>query len=253
MACGASEHLTTVTTGSDNAAGSAKSANILSVSFLLSPCLIPTTVWSRGQALRRRFVEHCSWERSAPTVKDPNSDTGHEMFAARRLPLLSIQGTETALIKGVPTAIAGTAVAQTASPEPRASVLVDPHVSVRGSLASATACTPSISCRALRRQSAEIRTGCTNEGPSGSVRGVSRTAISLPGSDRAASSERRRRLLCDRSVNGRIWLVCAFDVDCRYFGSHCPEIRRELPTMVHRVANRDVKVGDCRIVAQVEI
>lgn len=106
-----------------------------------------------------------------------------------------------------------------------------------------------ISGSALRRQSSEIRTGSTNECPSGSVHGVSRTVISLPGSDRAARSERRR----DRSVNGRIWLVCAFDVDCRYFGSHCPEIRRELPAMVHRVANRDVKVGDRRIVAQVEI
>ena len=27
---------------------------------------------ARGQALRRRFVEHCSWESSAPTLKDPN-------------------------------------------------------------------------------------------------------------------------------------------------------------------------------------
>jgi len=36
---------------------------------------LPYTQYSlvaRGQALRRRFVEHCSWESSAPTVKDPN-------------------------------------------------------------------------------------------------------------------------------------------------------------------------------------
>ena len=36
---------------------------------------LPYTHYSlvaRDQALRRRFVEHCSWERSAPTVKDPN-------------------------------------------------------------------------------------------------------------------------------------------------------------------------------------
>src|SRR5215469_3166345 len=83
---------------------------------------------------------------------------------------------------GVPTTIAGTVVAQTASPEPTASVLVDPHACARGSLASATACAPSLSRRSLCRQSSEIRTGCANERPSGSIRGVSRTVISLPGS-----------------------------------------------------------------------
>ena len=36
---------------------------------------LPYTHYSlvaRGQALRRRFVEHYSWESSAPTLKDPN-------------------------------------------------------------------------------------------------------------------------------------------------------------------------------------
>jgi hypothetical protein len=33
-----------------------------------------------------------------------------------------------------------------------------------------------------RRKSSEIRTGCANERPSGSVRGVPRTVVSLPGS-----------------------------------------------------------------------
>jgi len=44
------------------------------VSFLPAFSL-PYTHYSlvaRGQALRRRFVEHCSWESSAPTLKDPN-------------------------------------------------------------------------------------------------------------------------------------------------------------------------------------
>jgi hypothetical protein len=27
---------------------------------------------ARCQALRRRFVEHCSWEEATPTLKDPN-------------------------------------------------------------------------------------------------------------------------------------------------------------------------------------
>src|SRR6516164_9135574 len=75
---------------------------------------------------------------------------------------------------GVPRAIAGTVVAQIASPEPEASVLVDSHARARGSLASATACAPSIPCSSLLRQTSEIRTGCANERPSGSVRGVSR-------------------------------------------------------------------------------
>src|ERR1700756_90188 len=76
--------------------------------------------------------------------------------------------------RGVPTAVAGTVVAQDASPEPEASVLVEPHARVRGSLASATASAPSLPRSSLRRQSSAIRTGCANERPSGSVRGVSR-------------------------------------------------------------------------------
>jgi hypothetical protein len=27
---------------------------------------------AHGQALRRRFEEHCSWEEATPTLKDPN-------------------------------------------------------------------------------------------------------------------------------------------------------------------------------------
>src|SRR5215472_4878205 len=75
---------------------------------------------------------------------------------------------------GVPTAIAGTVVAPVASPKPEASVLVDPHACVRGSLASATACAPSLPRGSLCRQSSAIRTGCAKKRPSGSVRGVSR-------------------------------------------------------------------------------
>src|SRR3974377_1999982 len=76
--------------------------------------------------------------------------------------------------RGVPTTLAGTVVAQTASPEPKASVLVDPHAGVRGSLASAAARAPPLSRSSLRRQTSAIRTGCAKERPSGSVRGVSR-------------------------------------------------------------------------------
>src|SRR5215472_13090602 len=75
--------------------------------------------------------------------------------------------------RGVSTALAGTVVAQVASPEPEASVLVDPHACVRGLLASATARAPSLSRASLCRQSSAIRTGCAKKRPSGS-RGVSR-------------------------------------------------------------------------------
>jgi hypothetical protein len=41
----------------------------------LPPLSLPYTHYSllmRCQALRRRFVEHCSWEEAAPSLKDPN-------------------------------------------------------------------------------------------------------------------------------------------------------------------------------------
>jgi hypothetical protein len=44
--------------------------------FTFLPCFsLPYTQYSlltRCQALRRRFVEHCSWEEATPTLKDPN-------------------------------------------------------------------------------------------------------------------------------------------------------------------------------------
>jgi hypothetical protein len=44
--------------------------------FTFLPLLsLPYTHYSlltRCQALRRRFVEHCSWEEATPTLKDPN-------------------------------------------------------------------------------------------------------------------------------------------------------------------------------------
>src|SRR5260370_5826630 len=39
-------------------------------------------------------------------------------------------------------------------------------------MASSTACAPSLSGCSLRRHSSEIRTGCANQRPSGSVRGA---------------------------------------------------------------------------------
>src|SRR5215469_11131616 len=76
--------------------------------------------------------------------------------------------------RGVPTATAGTVVAQTAAPEPEAPVLVDPHARIRGPLASATARATSLSRGSLCRQSPAIRPGRAQYRPSGSVREVSR-------------------------------------------------------------------------------
>src|SRR5437016_12542138 len=50
-------------------------------------------------------------------------------------------------------------------------------------MAPSTTSAPSLPRDSLYRQSSAIRTGCANERPSGSVRGVSRTVISLPGSN----------------------------------------------------------------------
>src|SRR6266700_313649 len=73
MAGDASKHMTTVMTGSSTAAACANSANKLSLSFPLSPCPTPHySLVTRSQALRRRFVQHCSWENAAPALKDPN-------------------------------------------------------------------------------------------------------------------------------------------------------------------------------------
>jgi Domain of unknown function (DUF6431) len=50
--------------------------NLCELTFSFLPAFsLPYTHFSlvaRSEALRRRFVEHCSWESSAPTVKDPN-------------------------------------------------------------------------------------------------------------------------------------------------------------------------------------
>jgi hypothetical protein len=50
-------------------------------------------------------------------------------------------------------------------------------------LASSTASTPSLSRGSLRRQPSAIRTGCANERPSGSARGVPGRLVSLPRSN----------------------------------------------------------------------
>jgi hypothetical protein len=42
---------------------------------VLPPFSLPYTHYSllaRSQALRRRFIEHCSWEAAAPLIKDPD-------------------------------------------------------------------------------------------------------------------------------------------------------------------------------------
>src|ERR1700733_4410691 len=53
-------------------------------------------------------------------------------------------------------------------------------IDVTQPMVSSTARAPSISCRSLCRQSSEIRTGCANQRPSGSVRGEASTRLTVP-------------------------------------------------------------------------
>src|SRR5215469_16846060 len=75
---------------------------------------------------------------------------------------------------GLSESLAGAVVAKPSSPEPATPPLVDSDDRAARTMDPATMCAPSLSCRSLCRYSSEIRTGCANERPSGSVRGVSR-------------------------------------------------------------------------------
>ena len=50
--------------------------NLCELTFTFLPAFSLTythySLVARSEALRRRFVEHCSWESAAPTLKDPN-------------------------------------------------------------------------------------------------------------------------------------------------------------------------------------
>src|SRR5580692_3413062 len=65
-------------------------------------------------------------------------------------------------------------VAYYSPPKPEAPDQLDAHARPGYALASSTACAPSLSGCSLRRHSSEIRTGCANQRPSGSVRGATR-------------------------------------------------------------------------------
>src|SRR5260370_10428471 len=80
----------------------------------------------------------------------------------------------------VPAPGAGLLVAYYSPPEPETQNQLDPDARLGAALASSTGCAPSFPRCSLRRYSSEIRTGCANERPSGSVRGVPGTLVSLP-------------------------------------------------------------------------
>jgi hypothetical protein len=102
--------------------------------------------------------------------------------------------------RGIPRTIAGTVVAQTAAPEPKGSLLVEPYACTGPPMATCTPTAPSLSRGSLCRQSSAIRTGCANERPSGSVRGVPRGVVSLPGSYRQRVSGGPARYNCGNGV-----------------------------------------------------
>src|SRR5260370_25034348 len=77
---------------------------------------------------------------------------------------------------------AGALVAYSSPTEPETPDLVDAHPRVGSAMDSSTASAPSLSGRSLRRHSSEIRTGCANKRPSGSVRGA--TSNGCPYRDR---------------------------------------------------------------------
>src|SRR5580700_3575891 len=65
-------------------------------------------------------------------------------------------------------------VAYYSPPKPEAPDQLDTHACPGYAMASSTACAPPLSGCSLRRHSSEIRTGCANQRPSGSVRGATR-------------------------------------------------------------------------------
>src|SRR5882672_10068156 len=83
-------------------------------------------------------------------------------------------------------------VAYPSPSEPETPGLVDAHSCFGSAMASSTANAPSLSRRSLRRQSSEIRTGCANKRPSGSVRGA--TSDGCPYRDRQTWSPDMRSL-----------------------------------------------------------
>src|ERR1700680_4542798 len=65
-------------------------------------------------------------------------------------------------------------VANYSSPESETPDLMDTHSRFGSAMAFSTARAPPLSCCTLCRHSSEIRTGCANQRPSGSVRGAAR-------------------------------------------------------------------------------
>ena len=84
-------------------------------------------------------------------------------------------------------------VANYSSPEPETPDLMDTHSRFGSAMAPSTACAPSLSGCTLRRHSSEIRTGCANQRPPGSVRGVPRRVVSLPRSPTIIQARFRSR------------------------------------------------------------
>jgi hypothetical protein len=100
----------------------------------------------------------------------------------------------------VPGPVAGPMVANPSPPEPAAPPPVDSYACAGPTMVSSTACAPSLSRSSLRRQSSEIRTGCANERPSGSVEGVASNRdpysdLKIPLQNRGGANRRRKLVL----------------------------------------------------------
>jgi hypothetical protein len=136
-----------------------------------------TTIRKRMRAKLRELKQQLRMH-----MHDPVPQTGGWLKSVVPRLLQLLRGTrEPRELGRVPGPIAGAVVANSSSPEPATPPTVDPDACAGSTMATSTARAPSLSCRSLRRQSSEIRTGCVNERPSGSGEGVARaTTIPTP-------------------------------------------------------------------------
>ena len=108
-------------------------------------------------------------------MHDPVPQTRKVAPVDRPRPLPLLRGTRKPQESGdVSGSGAGALVAYSSPQEPETPDHVDAHPCIGSALASSTEHASSLSGCTLCRHSSEIRTGCANKRPSGSVRGVSR-------------------------------------------------------------------------------
>src|SRR5580704_18883076 len=111
--------------------------------------------------------------RSGKRMYDPFAPNRPMAQVGRAGPLQLLRGTRELRGSGrVSESGARALVAYSSPPEPEAPDQLDAYPCIGYAMASSAACAPSLSGCSLRCHSSEIRTGCANQRPSGSVRGL---------------------------------------------------------------------------------